>query len=70
MIQNINALVEEQYANQFVSIFNELDKYFDTLVQSQTDRYMPFNEKIKIIAQDTHDISLFIKKYEKKLKYF
>jgi hypothetical protein len=62
--------LSEQYANDFIEVFNELDKYFDTLVAQHTDRFMPFNEKVKIIGQDILNISAFVKKYEQKLKYF
>lgn len=62
--------IAEQNADNYILVFNELDKYFDTLVQSHTDRFMPYNEKVKLIAQDTLSISLFVKKYEQKLKYF
>ncbi len=59
----------EQNANNYMAVFNELDKYFDTLVES--DRwFMPFNEKVKHIALDTWTISAFVRKYETKLKYF
>ena len=62
--------LSEQHANNYIAVFNELDKFFDTLVQSHTDKFMPYNEKVKVIAQDTTPISLFVKKYEQKLKYF
>jgi predicted transcriptional regulator len=59
----------EQHANNYMAVFNELDKYFDTLVESDRG-FMPFNEKVKHIAQDTWTISAFVRKYEQKLKYF
>lgn len=62
--------LSQQHANNFIAVFNELDKYFDTLVTEHTDRFMPFNEKIKIIWQDSIAIASFVKKYEQKLKYF
>jgi hypothetical protein len=62
--------LSEEYANDFIAIFNELDKYFDTLVQDKTDRFMPYNEKVKLIAMDTTPVSTFVKKYEIKLKFF
>lgn len=62
--------LSQQHANNFIAVFNELDKYFDTLVAQHTDRFMPFNEKVKLIGQDTMAISSFVKKYEQKLKYF
>jgi hypothetical protein len=60
----------EQHADNYMAVFNELDKYFDTLVAEHTDRFMPYNEKVKVIGQETEPISLFVKKYEQKLKYF
>ncbi len=62
--------ISEQHANNFIAVFNELDKYFDTLVQDKTDRFMPYNEKVKLIAMDTTPVSMFVKKYEIKLKFF
>lgn len=62
--------LSEEYANTFITVFNELDKYFDTLVQDHTERFMPYNEKLKLIAQDSNSVSMFVKKYENKLKYF
>lgn len=62
--------LSQQHATNFIAVFNELDKYFDTLVTEHTDRFMPFNEKIKYISQDTLPVSWFVKKYEQKLKYF
>lgn len=58
----------EQNANNYVAVFNELDKFFDTLIES--DKFLPYNEKIKNIALGTSPVALFIKKYETKLKYF
>ncbi len=58
----------EQNANNYMAVFNELDKHFDTLVGSE--KFMPYNEKIKTIAQWTTNVALFVKKYEAKLKYF
>lgn len=58
----------EQNATNYMAVFNELDKHFDTLVGSE--KFMPYNEKIKLIAQGSDSIALFAKKYEAKLKYF
>lgn len=58
----------EQNANNYMAVFNELDKHFDTLVWGE--KFMPYNEKIKAIWQGTESSALFVKKYEAKLKYF
>lgn len=58
----------EQNANNYVAVFNELDKHLDKFVW--TEKFLPYNEKIKEIAKGTSQISLFIKKYQVKLKYF
>jgi CBS domain len=58
----------EQNANNYIAIFNELDKHFDVLADSE--KFMPFNEKVKNIAQSDTSIGLFVKKYELRLKYF
>lgn len=62
--------LSQQNANNFIAVFNELDKYFDTLVEQHTDRFMPFNEKVKLIWQEKIALWSFVKKYEQKLKYF
>ena len=46
---DITAKQEEEQAivMRYLSSFNELDKYFDTLMD--TDRFMPYNDKLKQI---------------------
>lgn len=58
----------EQNANNYIAVFNDLDKYFDTLVD--TEKFMPYNEKVKSIGYGTSSVALFVKKHELKLKYF
>ena len=40
---------EQAIVMKYLSLFNELDKYFDTLVE--TDRFMPYNDKLKQISE-------------------
>ena len=40
---------EQTIVMRYLSLFNELDKYFDTLVE--TDRFMPYNDKLKQISE-------------------
>ena len=40
---------EQSIVMKYLSLFNELDKYFDTLVE--TDRFMPYNDKLKQISE-------------------
>lgn len=58
----------EQNSNNYVAVFNELDKHLDGFVW--TEKFLPYNEKIKEIAKGTTQVSLFIKKHQAKLKYF
>ncbi len=58
----------EQNSSNYVAVFNELDKHLDGFVW--TEKFLPYNEKIKEIAKGTTQVSLFIKKYQAKLKYF
>ena len=40
---------EQTIVMRYLSLFNELDKYFDTLIE--TDRFMPYNDKLKWISE-------------------
>jgi hypothetical protein len=40
---------EQAIVMRYLSLFNELDKYFDTLVE--TDRFIPYNDKLKQISE-------------------
>ena len=49
--ENLNEKEKKEQAivMRYLSLFNELDKYFDTLVE--TDRFMPYNDKLKQISE-------------------
>ena len=49
--QNLSEKEKEEQAivMKYLSLFNELDKFFDTLVE--TDRFMPYNDKLKQISE-------------------
>lgn len=59
---------EQAIVMRYLSLFNELDKYFDTLVDS--DRFMPYNDKLKQISEWKIAISRFVKLHLSELKYF
>ena len=49
--ENLNQKEQKEQAivMKYLSLFNELDKFFDTLVE--TDRFMPYNDKLKQISE-------------------
>jgi CBS domain-containing protein len=53
---------------KFLSLFNQIDKYFDRVLWSEV--FLPYNEKIKRIVNWDYSISRFVKLHEFKLKYF
>ena len=59
---------EQAIVMKYLSLFNELDKYFDTLVE--TDRFMPYNDKLKQISEWKFAISWFVRLHLSELKYF
>ena len=59
---------EQTIVMRYLSLFNELDKYFDTLVE--TDRFMPYNDKLKQISEWKFAISWFVRLHLSELKYF
>lgn len=68
--ENLNEKEKEEQAivMRYLSLFNELDKYFDTLVE--TDRFMPYNDKLKQISEWKFAISWFVRLHLSELKYF
>ncbi len=68
--ENLNKKEQEEQAivMKYLSLFNELDKYFDTLVE--TDRFMPYNDKLKWISEWKFPISWFVRLHLSELKYF
>ena len=59
---------EQAIVMRYLSLFNELDKFFDTLVE--TDRFMPYNDKLKQISEWKFAISWFVRLHLSELKYF
>ena len=59
---------EQAIVMRYLSLFNELDKYFDTLVE--TERFMPYNDKLKQISEWKFAISWFVRLHLSELKYF
>jgi len=53
----------------YLALFNEIDKHLD-LVVNQTDRFMPYNQKLKFIAKGNYSISKFVRLHDHSLKYF
>ncbi len=58
----------EQNAANFISLFNEIDKYLDKLLQ--TEKFLPYNEKLKQVTEWEFSISHYVNKNQAKLKYF
>ena len=69
-LENLSEKEKEEQAivMRYLSLFNELDKYFDTLVE--TDRFMPYNDKLKQISEWKFAISWFVRLHLSELKYF
>ena len=61
-------MYSEANSNQFLAMYNQIDKYFDQLLQLK--RYLPFFEKIRTIGDGQYHISHFVRKYEAKFRYF
>jgi len=59
---------EQTIVMRYLSLFNELDKYFDTLMDSE--RFMPYNDKLKQISEWKFAISWFVRLHLSELKYF
>ena len=53
---------------QFLGLFNDIDKYFDTLLDNP--KFIPYNEKIKIIKESHLPVSHYIVQHEYLLKFF
>ncbi len=69
IIERTPAQQEEQdRVMKYLSLFNEIDKYFDKVLG--TERFMPYNDKIKQIIQGHYPISWFVKMFQNELKYF
>lgn len=52
---------------RFLSLFNQIDKYFDKVLN--LDAFLPYNEKIKRIISWDYYISWFVKLHQFQLKY-
>jgi len=68
MYSDVCEKLMEQNAANFISLFNEMDKYLDKLLQ--TEKFLPYNEKLKQVSEGEYNISTFVKKSQAKLKYF
>lgn len=53
---------------QYVSSFNDLDKYLDKILKLRV--FLPYNEKLKVLAEGRTPVSGFVRKYEQKLRFF
>lgn len=59
---------EQDRVMKYLSLFNEIDKYFDKVLG--TEKFMPYNDKIKQIIQGHYPISWFVRMFQNELKYF
>ncbi len=53
---------------EFLALFNDIDKYFDRLVEQS--KFIPYNEKIKHIKNSHHSLAHYVKNNEYLLKFF
>jgi hypothetical protein len=59
---------EQSRVMTYLSLFNEIDKHFDKILG--TERFLPYNDKIKQIITGRYPISRFVKLFQNDLKYF
>lgn len=52
----------------FLALFNQIDKHLDKVLW--TDKFLPYNEKLKRIVQWDYSISWFVKLHQYQLRYF
>lgn len=55
MYSDVCEKLMEQNAANFIVLFNEIDKYLDKLLQ--TEKFLPFNEKLKEVSEAEYHIS-------------
>ncbi|MDR2189806.1 MAG: hypothetical protein LBP53_01035 [Candidatus Peribacteria bacterium] len=60
--------IEQSRVMQYLSLFNEIDKHFDKVLG--TEKFLPYNDKLKQIMQGKYSISRFVKIFQNDLKYF
>jgi hypothetical protein len=53
---------------QFIGLFNELDKYLETVLNDH-DEHMNFAHKLKLISQGSYMMSHVVKQYFYELSY-
>lgn len=66
--QPLEQQLEQSRVMTYLSLFNEIDKYFDKVIG--TEKFLPYNDKIKQIIQGKYPISRFVKIFQNDLKYF
>lgn len=54
-------------SNTFLAYYNQLDKYFAHVLW--LTKYMPYNEKISVLAQGKYPLRNFVRLYQNKLRY-
>jgi hypothetical protein len=60
--------LEQNRVMTYLSLFNEIDKHFDKVLE--TEKFLPYNDKIKQIIAGQYPISWFVKLFQNDLKYF
>jgi uncharacterized protein YktA (UPF0223 family) len=60
--------LEQSRVMTYLSLFNEIDKHFDKVLG--TERFLPYNDKIKQIIAGKYSISRFVRIFQNDLKYF
>lgn len=57
-----------QNSNTFLAYYNQIDKYLAYILG--LTKYMPYNEKLVILADGNYSVSNFVHAYQNKLRYF
>ena len=57
-----------QNSNTFLAYFNQIDKYLSYVLWIK--KYVPYHERVTIIATGKTSITRFVKSFEAKLRYF
>ena len=57
-----------QNSNNFLAYFNQIDKYLSYILWLK--KYVPYHERVTIIASGQTPITRFVKSFEDKLRYF
>lgn len=57
-----------QNSNTFLGFYNQIDKFFATIIGAKS--YIPFTEKVAIVAEWNYSQTKFVQQFQNKLRYF